>query len=422
MQLDELIRPVPKQDFFARYWEAEPLLISRNRPDYFSSLFALRQLDHLLAHHPAEAKINLAGGNKKGRNRPPYSAEEAPDPDSAYECFYQGRTLVVNGLQRMWEPVSRLCRNLLTETGMRTQANLYVTPQKGTGFDCHWDGHDVIILQLEGAKRWRLYEAETHLPRPSSRGGACRKKGRPTRTVTLRPGDALYLPRGTPHQATAGDEPSVHLTLGLIAMTWEDLFMAAVRALGERNELMLKSLPCGWLSGSEALKPRLSAYRELTKGLFGERNMREALDLLAVNFFEDMPSLPDGHFAQLDLIDRIGIDTALDKRSGDLLKLTRTDEQALLFFPGGSCAGPTKLFWAFAFMADSKSFRVGDIPGWYSDEERLTIVRNLVRRGFLRVVALTSADGTSDSSKTDGSEWAVPRGRLGRREEQPKRK
>jgi ribosomal protein L16 Arg81 hydroxylase len=395
MQLDELIRPVLKQDFFARYWEAELLLISRKQPDYLSSLFGLRELDRLLGFHPTDARIQLAGAKKKrnGATATAAAAEDVSDLAGVYESFYQGRTLIVNGLHRLWEPVSQLCRNLLMETGMKTHANLYITPGRATGFDCHWDGHDVMILQLEGTKKWRLYPAIPWLPRPSSPGSAYkREKGKPALDVTLQAGDFLYLPRGTPHQATSGDGPSVHLTVGLMATTWEDLLVAAVQALSTRNEPLRKSLPHRWLSDTESLEPWLNTYREFTKELFNEHNVEDALALLGMEILEGEPFLPDGHFTQLSMVDRIDLSTTVQPRSGNLMRIVRSGEQVVLFFPGGSCAGPGKLFWAFEFMAETKSFKVADIPGWYSDEERLTIVRNLVRKGFLRIVSLVSPD------------------------------
>jgi hypothetical protein len=45
-----------------------------------------------------------------------------------------------------------------------------------------------------------------------------------------------------------------------------------------------------------------------------------------------------------------------------------------------------KLFWAFDFVARTETFAVRDIPGWYSDDERVVVTRALVRAGFLGIV------------------------------------
>jgi len=47
-------------------------------------------------------------------------------------------------------------------------ANVYLTPAGTQGFAPHFDDVEVFMLQLEGKKRWRLYEgrnSEEILPR-----------------------------------------------------------------------------------------------------------------------------------------------------------------------------------------------------------------------------------------------------------------
>jgi bifunctional lysine-specific demethylase and histidyl-hydroxylase NO66 len=84
------------------------------------------------------------------------------------------------------------------------------------GFAPHFDDVDVYILQVEGAKRWRVYAPlPGHaLPRYSSRDFEDAEIGEPLLDTVLRPGDLLYLPRGTIHQAAAlEDDHSLHLTV-----------------------------------------------------------------------------------------------------------------------------------------------------------------------------------------------------------------
>jgi hypothetical protein len=206
----------------------------------------------------------------------------------------------------------------------------------------------------------------------------------------MQPGDVLYLPRGTPHEAIAVNEPSVHITVGLMATTCEDLLVAAVRSLSEKKPQMGKSLPFGWMSDPDLLHSVVKDYHALTEELLTETNIKEGLDLLGRDLLESTPSLPDGHFTQINLLDRINPNTIVEKRSGDLLRIVSTENGPVLFFPGGSQIVTTKLSWALRFIGDAKSLKVGDIPGWYNDEERLLLVRHLVRKGFLRIVSLTS--------------------------------
>jgi lysine-specific demethylase/histidyl-hydroxylase NO66 len=64
-----------------------------------------------------------------------------------------------------------VCSTLQEFLGSMVGANMYLTPPGTQGFAPHYDDVEVFILQLEGKKRWRLYEprtAQEKLPRFSS--------------------------------------------------------------------------------------------------------------------------------------------------------------------------------------------------------------------------------------------------------------
>ena len=51
---------------------------------------------------------------------------------------------------------------LATQRALRfySSINMYVTPPSARGFDVHFDYEDVIIIQVHGSKRWRLWEPD----------------------------------------------------------------------------------------------------------------------------------------------------------------------------------------------------------------------------------------------------------------------
>lgn len=103
------------------------------------------------------------------------------------------------------------------------------------GFAPHFDDVDVFVVQAEGRKRWRVYAPLPHaaLPRVSSHDfpNTPEAIGEPLLDVTLQPGDLLYLPRGTIHQAEAlPGQHSLHLTLSANQRkTWLDFLAAATQ-------------------------------------------------------------------------------------------------------------------------------------------------------------------------------------------------
>ena len=98
-------------------------------------------------------------------------------------------------------------------------ANVYLTPPDSQGFAPHFDDIEAFVIQIEGHKHWKLYKPRTkdeELPRFSSKNFNEEKDnlGQPILDVILGPGDLLYFPRGTIHQAKAVEgEHSLHITI-----------------------------------------------------------------------------------------------------------------------------------------------------------------------------------------------------------------
>ena len=134
--------------------------------------------------------------------------------------------------------------------------NAYFTPPGHQGFAPHWDDVDVFILQLEGAKTWRVHaprcEAEL-LPRESSADFHPGDAGAVTLETTLEPGHLLYLPRGTTHSALTparSKHASLHVTISVChRRTWADMMAltlpAAVEEAAEACPDLRRALPVG---------------------------------------------------------------------------------------------------------------------------------------------------------------------------------
>jgi len=138
--------------------------------------------------------------------------------------------------QRWSDKLWALLSNLENFWQSPTGCNAYWTPANSQGFAPHWDDIDAFVLQIEGKKRWRLYptrDVSEKFPRFSSKEFSEDERKRLEETkyveVILEPGDVMYMPRGTIHEAfciTGGgnddddddgqkDEASLHLTISV---------------------------------------------------------------------------------------------------------------------------------------------------------------------------------------------------------------
>eukprot|EP00939_MAST-03C_sp_MAST-3C-sp1_P000112 g112.t1 len=167
--------------------------------------------------------------------------------DTEEEAYESGATVVCDVVPAYWPPAALLAWTLLQDAagpGYPIMMNMYLTPSLAQGFTPHTDNKDVFIIQLAGCKRWWLRRSKFALPlrhqqvgRPWERPVESVVEGDSsfdsTSTVVLRPGDMLYVPRGTVHWAsTAGMAASeatgsLHFTLSATLNEEWSSFMAA---------------------------------------------------------------------------------------------------------------------------------------------------------------------------------------------------
>ncbi|HEX2819539.1 MAG TPA: cupin domain-containing protein [Streptosporangiaceae bacterium] len=243
---------------FAReYWGVRPLYSPAScLPADFSDLFSSAAADELLTDRALRTPfIRMA---KEGAVLPPerftapggFGAQVSDQVDSAMVLreFAEGATIVLQGLHRSWPALRAFTRRLVAELGHPAQVNAYITPESSRGFDPHYDVHDVFVLQVSGEKHWSVHAPVREHPRAdepwSARRAAveARAREKPVIDVIMRPGDALYLPSGWLHSAVARQGTSIHLTIGVAALTGADV-VRELAAEVSRNPDLRAPLP-----------------------------------------------------------------------------------------------------------------------------------------------------------------------------------
>lgn len=264
---------------------------------------------------------------------------DAVDPDRLHAQYADGATLVLNALHRTHPPLVRFCGELATELGHPTQCNAYVTPGgDARGFAFHHDTHDVFVLQVAGRKRWVVHDPVLPSPlRSQSRSGddLVAAGTPPLLDVELTAGDALYLPRGYVHAAATTDEPSVHLTVGVSAITWHDL-LAEVLELAADDVRFRQSLP---VPPQEALAD-LPAFLREAAGWLAALPAGLVRDRVAGRLDRAVPVEPLRPLAQADAVRALGPATPLRPRRGLHARLEDRGAQVALLLPDRVVAMP----------------------------------------------------------------------------------
>lgn len=214
-----LLHPVDFAHFFDQHWEKSPLVVKGSRTAGWPDLFSKQILEDLLRRHSVQFGRDLNAcryhsGRVEDVGAPPGSGPRLT-PERFQRLYQDGVTVQFFQPQRFQEGLWRVMENLESFFGCLVGCNVYLTPGGTQGFAPHYDDVEVFVLQLEGAKRWRLYRPPLELPRGYSRDLRPEEIGEPTHDVVIEKGDLLYFPRGTVHQAETpqGMRHSTHVTI-----------------------------------------------------------------------------------------------------------------------------------------------------------------------------------------------------------------
>ncbi len=142
---------------------------------------------------------------------------------SIQKLVKNGNTLVVNRVDELNKSIAQICEQLSVFFSVDVHSNLYVSSGQSEGFGLHWDDHDVIILQLDGKKEWKMggftrinpLFRDTILPKTPDNNSI-------SKPFFISEGDLLYIPRGMWHTAKSIGKPSMHLTFTISTLTGLD--------------------------------------------------------------------------------------------------------------------------------------------------------------------------------------------------------
>lgn len=406
----------------------------RWRSEGFTDLLSLADIDEAIAagglRRPA---VRLA---RDGQTLPPSSfsrrartgsvwVDDLVDPGRTLAAFADGATIVLNSLHRWWPPLGRFCRQLGQELGHPVQANAYLTPAGASGFAPHHDTHDVLILQVEGTKRWTVREPLVEAPLERHRSDHAAAGAQAVLLDDeLRPGDCLYLPRGFVHSAAAEEEASLHLTIGVLARTRHDLARRILDRTAD-DPAFRQSLPVRYahdpLTAAQVVKDLVTDLQAWLEGLPVEEVARDLV-------WREATGRPVDHAGQLlELAGSrpVADDTVVEPRPGLAWRFTPTpapagDEPAppavgtgpgprdperpavatATVAPAGPAPSarvvleladraldlPATLVPALTRLLSGPATPVGDLGHLLDEGSRRVLVRRLLREGVLRRV------------------------------------
>ncbi len=340
-----------------------------------AKLLTLDDVDHLLTGTTIRApEVRLArdgqilpsGGWTQRASLAGQSLSGLADPRRLLAAFDEGATIVLQGLQRSWEPLARLLGDLEHELGHPCQANAYLTPASSRGFDRHHDAHDVFVVQTHGSKAWEVHDDDGQ------------------HDLVLEPGTALYLPAGTDHLAHTRDTVSLHVTIGVRQLTRRRVVGRAVQAVLDDLELDGR-LPAGWLDDRDPVATDLATALAAVATALGERDPDALVADEAERFRTTRTSwLPGG------LRDRVALEdlddtTTVRRRQGHHARLRPDGDHVRVLLGDRDLRVPGWVEPALAAAIEANVLRPVDLAEWLDPTSRVVVVRRLVREGLFRL-------------------------------------
>lgn len=287
-----LVAPVGRTEFLDAYYEQKPLIGIRGEPDRYADLLTLDSLDHFInSADLREGMVDLTNHHDRIERESYVSEDGRVNRAVVADEYLRGATIILPQFHDSVFNLGEFCRALEEVFTCHVQTNIYLTPQgrdgaATQGFPPHYDNHDVFVMQISGAKAWRIYGTPVATPFRGERFEIGEHEaGEPTQTFTLKAGDCLYMPRGVMHDAeNDGAEPSLHITVGLITKTWADLLLESISELALESPEFRRSLPAGFALRDFDRDQARGYFDKLTALIADKAGMDGAFDLLADNF------------------------------------------------------------------------------------------------------------------------------------------
>ncbi|XP_015171682.1 PREDICTED: bifunctional lysine-specific demethylase and histidyl-hydroxylase NO66 [Polistes dominula] len=226
--LEWLISPLTINKFFVNIWERKPAHIIRSRENYYKDLMSTPIFDKMLRYNCILFSKNIDITTYEDGIKIDHSPVGRALPNVVWDYYRNGCSVRMLNPQTYLPRIHKLNATLQEYFGSFVGANSYLTPPGCQGFAPHYDDVETFILQIEGKKRWKLYYTTNDkgiLARYSSKDFKHSELGEPYFDKVITPGDMLYLPRGTIHEAIADTKcHSLHLTLSVYQRnSWCDL-------------------------------------------------------------------------------------------------------------------------------------------------------------------------------------------------------
>jgi ribosomal protein L16 Arg81 hydroxylase len=237
----ELVSPLGEAEFRSVLQQRKLTIVRGRQPQKYTSLLNWEMLLALIERGEHEREFNEFRLTRESVTVPAsaWLARSALDRrvkvDRAKldKFMSEGFSLVVDYIGRYVPLVAELCNDIKRNTSERSYATAVVTTGTSGACKLHYDP-DLVILQIEGTKRWQIFGPPVFKP-VSGMENKPPPEHSPIFDEVLQPGDFLFVPAGNWHHCENGPGRSVHLGIFFVAPAAFDCIRAMTSKVVEEE-------------------------------------------------------------------------------------------------------------------------------------------------------------------------------------------
>jgi hypothetical protein len=217
--LEELVAPLNAVEFLSLLRERRLTLLRGSNADRYTNLLNWNLLAAMIARgeHPQTlvdlslSRESVAVPADRWLMKSRTGSGNQIDIAKVEAYLAQGFSLCITRIDEHAPHLAALCDDIRARSFEQIKVGVIVTTGKDGAFKLHYDPEDLIILQVEGSKRWKIYGPAVSHPVIGMPPQAPPPEEAPVFDEVLQPGDFLFVPGGNWHHCENGPDRSLHL-------------------------------------------------------------------------------------------------------------------------------------------------------------------------------------------------------------------
>jgi cupin superfamily protein len=209
---ESLVEPLSASDFLSILRARKLTLLRSTQRDRFAHDLTWDALKRMLGRGQFPRGKDHMRVIRESVLVPPeqWSKNGKPDPGKLEVLLAKGFNVILTHIEPLVPSLDAICRDIRSRFSEYSYAGVIVTKGTDGAFRRHFDLEDLIIIQVEGSKRWQLFGPPVANPvRGISQGTP--PDTAPVFDEVLENGDFMFLPAGNWHHCENGAGTSVHL-------------------------------------------------------------------------------------------------------------------------------------------------------------------------------------------------------------------